>query len=268
MPIAQLEDGALYYSRRGRGPAVLGIMGFALDQRFWAAQIPAVTATHEFVTYDHRGVGRSTGTPPVTIEALAEDALRLLDHLEIDRAVVFGVSMGGAVAQRLVLDHPERVSALVLALTWARPIEFMRRQDALANLLLEAGGTQVLVESTLVRMFTPAFFEVGRRTVDQMLAAFFADNGPEPANPEVLLAQLEAINAHDVLAELERVTVPTLVMGARMDMMVPYFASVEIAAAIRRAELTTLETGHGCMIEEMEKFNEALAGFLAKLPRE
>lgn len=268
MPIAPLNDVALYYRRRGEGAVVLGIMGFALDQRFWAAQIPAVTATHGFVTYDHRGIGRSNGEPAATIEALAHDAYRLLDHLEIEQAVLFGVSMGGAVAQRLVLDHPERVSALILAVTWARPIEFMRRQDALAHLLIGAGGVEALIDSTLVRMFTPGFFEVGRDAVDRMLETFFADNGPELARPEVLLAQLEAINAHDVMAELEMIAVPTLVLGAKMDMMVPYFASQEIAAAIPQAELATFETGHGCMIEEMQEFNEAVGRFLSKLPRD
>ena len=120
---------------------MLGIMGFGLDQRFWASQIPVVTDTHEFITFDNRGIGRSRGEgdpASTSIEDIVSDAVAVLDHLEIDRCLVYGTSMGGAVAQHLALDHPQRVSALILAVTWARRIEFMRRQHLLAKALGEA----------------------------------------------------------------------------------------------------------------------------------
>jgi pimeloyl-ACP methyl ester carboxylesterase len=240
-------------------------MGFGLDQRFWAAQIPAVTATHSFVTFDNRGVGRSDGEQISTIEDMAGDAIALLDHLDIGGAVLFGLSMGGAIAQTIALDHPERVSALVLACTWARPIEFMRRQSALAELVINAGGPAALVDSTLVRMFTPKFFEVGGEFIDRMVAALLAEGGPELGRPEILLAQLGAVDKHDVLSRLGDIRVPTLVLGGKVDMMVPYFAQEEIAGAIPGAELATFETGHGCMIEEMDAFNARVSEFLGGL---
>ena len=264
MPFAELGDVKLHYQERGEGPPVLGVMGFALDQRFWAAQIPAVTKTHRFITFDNRGVGRSTGDVITSIDQMADDAYRLLDHLEIDKAVVFGLSMGGAIAQRLVLDHPERVSALILGVTWARPLEFMRRQDELGKLLIENLGPDALIEASLVRMFSPQFFEMGREMVDRLTAAFMSDSDKMPG-AEVLTAQLEALGKHDVLAELASVDVPTLVLGGKMDQMVPYLASEEIARTIPNAELATFETGHACMIEEMEPFNRKIEEFLARL---
>jgi pimeloyl-ACP methyl ester carboxylesterase len=264
MPTADLGDVGLYYERRGKGPPVLGIMGFALDQRFWAAQIPAVTKTHSFVTFDNRAIGRSSGPAASTIDEMAEDVFRLLDHLSIERTVVLGVSMGGAIAQRLAIDHPDRVSALILGVTWARPIEFMRRQNDLAELLVEVGGAQALIDASLVRMFTPRFFEAGREAIDRMVAAFMSDADQMP-DASVLLAQLEAIGKHDTLDQLSDIDCPTLVAGGKMDMMVPYFASEEIAGAIAGAQLATFETGHGCMIEEMEAFNRRVEEFLAQL---
>lgn len=264
MPVAELSDASLHYQLRWSGPPALGIMGFALDQRFWAAQIPAVTATHTFVTFDNRGVGRSQGEAVTTIEQLAADAVAVLDHAGIERATLIGVSMGGAVAQRVALDHPERVDALVLAVTWARPIEFMRRQNAIAELLIRRVGVEALIESTLVRMFTPRFFEVGEEAIDRMVRAFLAESGPGLASPEILLGQLEAISRHDVLTRLGDISVPTLVMGARMDMLVPYFASEEIAAAVPGARLVSFDSGHGCMVEEMDAFNARLGEFLAE----
>src|ERR671916_2639112 len=101
MAIADLGDVQLHYRDFGSGDPVLGIMGFALDQRYWAAQIPAITATHSFLTFDNRGTGRSSPGSVTSIDEMADDVVRLLDHLGIERAVVFGVSMGGAIAQRI-----------------------------------------------------------------------------------------------------------------------------------------------------------------------
>lgn len=267
MPQADLGDVQLHYKDHGNpdAPPALGIMGFALDQRYWAAQIPAVTATHRFVTFDNRGVGRSTGEPSVPLETMAGDAVRLLDHLGIEKAVVFGLSMGGTIAQHVVLDHPGRVSALVLGVTWARPLEFMRRQDDIARVLVEARGPEWLMEIALLRMFTPKFFEMGAQALDRMMRALNAPGAPAGPAGGTLLAQIDALTKHDVLARLGEVRCPALVVGGKMDMMVPGFASEEIAAAIPGAELTMFETGHGCMIEEMAAFNERVSRFLGGL---
>lgn len=267
MPIADLGDLSLHYQEHGeadRDPCI-GVMGFALDQRFWSAQIPAVTATHRFITFDNRGLGQSSKGSSASIEEMADDTIRLLDHLKIDRACVFGVSMGGAVAQRIALSHPDRVSALILAVTWARPIEFMRRQSILARSIIDARGTEGLVEAALLWMFTPRFFEMGRDTIDRMVAVFYADTGPDATEPEVLTAQLEAIEKHETLAELNQIACPTLVLGGQTDMMVPSFAQEEIAGEIPGARLKLLETGHACMIEEMETFNAEVTGFLRSI---
>jgi aminoacrylate hydrolase len=261
MPYADLGDVTIHYERRAQGPPVLGVMGFALDARYWAPQTPAVTSQNEFITFDNRGIGRSTGAPPSTIDEMANDAVRLLDALEIEKTIVFGVSMGGAISQRIVLDHPDRVSALILAVTWARPIEFMRRQDELAKIVIENAGSQGLIEASLVRMFTPDFFEVGNEMVDQMVKAFMADPDAMP-DREILLAQIDAIGKHDTLSELPQVSCPTLVLGGKMDQMVPYLGSKEIAEAIPNAEFVSFETGHGCMVEEMEPFNAKVSEFL------
>ena len=265
MPLAELRDISLHYREHGEGDPVLGIMGFSLDQRFWAAQIPAVTATNRFVVFDNRGTGRSQREHPTSIDQMADDAVGLLDHLDIDSAVVFGVSMGGAIAQNLVLRYPDRVRALILAVTWARPLEYMRRRHLLARDLLAAAGADALVQGSLLWMFSPEFFEVGRETIDRMVAAFLSDTGPEAVSAETLLGQLDALDKHDVIAQLGSIRVPTLVLGGRRDIMVPGFASEELAAAIPGAELTMFETGHGCMIEEMEAFNARVAAFLAGL---
>lgn len=263
MPIADLGDIKLNYSEFGDGPPVVGIMGFSLDKTFWSPQVPAVSGTHRFITFDNRGIGRSSGPAISTIDEMANDTVRLMDHLEIERAVVFGVSMGGTIAQRLTLDHPDRVEALILAVTWARPIEYMRRQHDVTRKILEIAPGELL-EASMLKMLTPRFFEIGKDTIDQIIKSFEREGGPDQRVVDVLNAQLDAIDKFDALAELPSISCPALVIGGKMDMIVPGFGAEEIAAAIPGAELLMLETGHGCMIEELGAFNAAVGTFLAK----
>lgn len=263
MPTADLGDIQLGYSTFGgdRADPVLGIMGFSFDKRFWSSQVGAVTPTHRFITFDNRGIGRSRGPLIATIDEMANDTVRLMDHLEIDQAVVFGMSMGGTIAQRLALDHPDRVRALILAVTWSRPIEYMRRQHDVVRKILGIAPDELLMAS-LLKMFTPRFFELGPETIDQIVKVVSSEGPLSSQAKEVLVAQLDAIDKFDALGELGAVRCPSLVIGGKLDMMAPAFACEEIAAAIDGAELVMLETGHGCMIEEMEEFNGVVHGFL------
>lgn len=265
MPRADLGDVEIHHRSYGDGPPVLGVMGFGLDQRYWAAQVPAITEGNRFITFDHRGSGRSSRINPSSLEEMAEDSVRLLDHLEIERAVVFGASMGGTIAQHIALAYPDRVEALILAITWARPIEFMRRQHELARRVIEELGPEDFVGASLLWMFTPSFFEMGREAVDGLLEAMNAPGAPEMMGPEALTAQLDALGSHNVLDRLPGISCRTLVVGGRMDIMVPGFASEEIARAIPGAELEMFESGHGLMFEEMDAFNARLRKFLDSL---
>jgi pimeloyl-ACP methyl ester carboxylesterase len=154
---------------------------------------------------------------------------------------------------------------LVLAVTFARPIEFMRRQHALTRAVVEAGASEAVFEGSLIRMFTPRFFEIGREAVDRLVAAVVSDGYAESAPSDVLLAHLDAIDKHDALSELGRINCPTLVVGGRFDVMVPGFASEEIAEAIPGAHLEMLDSGHGLMLEEADAFNKILGAFLTSL---
>ena len=115
MPYA-LQRPRLHYERTGRGNPLLCITGFTISSAIYEPVLPLWSARFDCITYDNRGSGRS-GAPlrTTSMAELAADAARLLDALDVPSAHVFGISMGGMIAQELALRFPERVRGLLLA---------------------------------------------------------------------------------------------------------------------------------------------------------
>ncbi|HEY5261246.1 MAG TPA: alpha/beta hydrolase, partial [Solirubrobacteraceae bacterium] len=120
MPLARAGDIELNYERSGSGPPLLLIMGMSGTMHHWGEPLlEDLRRDFEVIVYDHRDAGDSTRTgAPFTIVDLAGDAAGLLHALEIDSAYVMGISMGGMIAQELVLAHPELLRGLVLGCTY------------------------------------------------------------------------------------------------------------------------------------------------------
>jgi len=118
MPYA-LKRPRLHYERCGRGEPMLFITGFTISAAIFEPLLPLYAQRFECVTYDNRGSGRS-GAPlrPTSMPELAADASRLLDALGLASAHVYGVSMGGMIAQELAISFPERVRGLILGCSW------------------------------------------------------------------------------------------------------------------------------------------------------
>src|SRR5215212_1486686 len=114
--VARVRGIEMAYTDAGRGPAVVFLHGFPFDRSMWRGQVERLSADFRVVAPDLRGHGGTTFTrEPATMEEMAEDVVALLDELNVPRAVVCGLSMGGYVALAFYRAHPSRVRALVLA---------------------------------------------------------------------------------------------------------------------------------------------------------
>src|SRR4051794_33192049 len=127
MAFAELTDVRCYYEVLGEGDPLLLVAGLGTTCRVWDAVAPDLARHFSVILVDNRNVGRSAGRrTPKTVADLAADLVELLDELQVDAAHVLGVSLGGIIAQRLAIDHPGRVSRLVLVSTAARFTPYLR----------------------------------------------------------------------------------------------------------------------------------------------
>ena len=208
------------------------------------------------IAFDHRNTGLSPSSDePFSLADLAADAVALLDELGLDSAHVFGISMGGMIAQQLVLEHPERVRTLVLGCTYAGGEGQALTGAETAAILGEA------MQSGDRERALRAGWEVN------VSAAWAADEdnytawrpiaGTRPVPVAVIMRQAQAIMAHDVGARLEEIAAPTLVIHGTEDRMLPYANGVAIAQRIPNARLETLEgVGHMFWVEQPERSAE------------
>src|SRR3990170_4520008 len=129
MPFATVGGLRMYYEWHGEapGPPLVLAMGLGGDLTAWGLQLAAFAPAHRCLVFDNRGAGRSDAPDaPYTIPGMAADLLGLLDALDIPRAHLLGVSMGGAIVQEAALAAPERVASLQLHCTWAGPDPFFQ----------------------------------------------------------------------------------------------------------------------------------------------
>src|SRR4030042_6341962 len=120
MPIATANGIQINYKVEGQGDPLVMIMGLGSPRGGWSSQAPFFKKYFQVVIFDNRGVGKSEKPEgPYSTRMMADDAIKLMDHLGIKKARVLGASMGGMIAQELAINYPERVSKLVLACTFA-----------------------------------------------------------------------------------------------------------------------------------------------------
>ncbi len=149
MPFAHRPDARIWWEQSGTGDPVLLIMGHAYGADMWHRTAPDLAASYRVIRFDNRGVGRSSDPPgPYPVRLMADDALAVLDMAGAASAHVYGVSLGGAIALQLALDHPGRVRSLILGCTaasaGARLVMFPDAGHAYITDVTQAANQEVL----------------------------------------------------------------------------------------------------------------------------
>lgn len=252
----------LHVERQGAGEPVLWITGFAISSEIFTPVIDLYAGSFDCIRYDNRGAGRSPAPWRITsIPELAGDAVRLLDALDIDSAHVYGLSMGGMVAQEVAIRFPDRVRALVLGgTTHGGPRAVLPSPRIAAALTSRSAPAALRAELVGRALFTPEFREHEPELVRRYLGLL----GAHRTSARGLVSHLTAATYHDTRARLGRIRAPTLVLHGSRDELTPTANARLLAQAIPSAELRLVDAGHGYLLERPEQSFRLFADWLAE----
>lgn len=240
-------------------PPLLLISGAGGRKEGWSRQNAHFRKAFRVIVPDNRGMGDSSVLDtPTTMRDLAEDLVLLLDHLEIARAHVWGVSMGGAIAQELALGWPDRVDRLVLGCTHPGgshrvgppPWEVLRETDI---------SPDVYARSVVPRLFGTQF----RTTRAHLVEAFSRARAQHPPSPIGIRRQWEAHDHFDAWERLPEVQAPALVITGDEDEVVDPQNSHVLAERLEQAEFFCVHgAGHSFHVEFPQLVNRVVEDFL------
>jgi 3-oxoadipate enol-lactonase len=262
VPTTTTRDGVrLHWDEAGSGTPVLLVMGAGYSSAMWYPVIPALAASHRVVWFDNRGTGGSEATDVASIADMAADARAVLDAAGIERAHVYGVSLGGVVTQQLAIESPERVLSLVLGCTGVlddakpRAPKWLDVRFRLPQRLLRGIARR--------RAYGPACPPERVAEDEAVLAA------QPPSQLRALRAQSDALRAYSVApAQVAALDVPALVLHGTHDTVVPLVWGRELAEVLPQARLVTYEgSGHNYLVAARDEANAEVLAFLAEVDR-
>nr|QQL01623.1 esterase 1 [uncultured proteobacterium] len=265
MLYAQVNGINLHYEIEGQGQPLLLIMGLGAPAAAWdPIFVQTLTKTHQVIIYDNRGTGLSDKPDmPYSIAMFASDAVGLLDALNIPRAHVFGVSMGGMIAQELAIHYPQRVASLILGCTTPggkhavpAPPESLKALEGRAGLTPEEA-----IREGWKLSFSEEFIHTHKAELEAHIPRLLAQLTPRFAYER----HFQATMTLRVFKQLKEIQAPTLVATGRDDMLIPAVNSEILAREIPGAELAIFESaGHGFVTSAREPFLKVLKEFLAR----
>jgi pimeloyl-ACP methyl ester carboxylesterase len=266
-----ITAGGTTYAYRELGPKggipVVFFVHLAATLDNWDPRIvDPIAKTRHVITFDNTGVGASSGTVPDTIEAAADDAYAFIAALGYDRIDVFSFSMGGMIAQDLVVKHPDLVRRLVLTGTGPRGGNDMDKVVGVTY--------RDIFRSVITRSDPKEFLFFNRDEVGKTAGKAFVERLKErtadrddPISTKAFRTQLRAIQrfGRSEPSDLSTITQPTLIANGDNDRMVPSVLSHDLHARIAGSELIIYpDSGHGGIFQYWEKFAPVAAAFLAE----
>jgi 3-oxoadipate enol-lactonase len=258
--IAALPGGlTLAYDEAGTGAALLFIHGWPHDRTLWAAQLSGLPTRARCLAPDLRGFGQSSVAAPYSMDRYADDLAALLDALDVEAAVVCGLSLGGYVALAMYRRHRERVRGLVLADTRAAadtPEAREKRQRLIE--FVQDRGVEALAE-TQVRSQMAASALDTRPVVGDALRRLMSHNSADG----LIGAQRAMMERPDSTSMLASIAVPTLVVGGAEDSITPPDELRALAGAIPGSRFDLIGfAGHVSPYERPAAFNHLIGEFL------
>lgn len=274
MPLAQVNNTAIFYEVNGAGDPLFLIPGLAADHHYYDLAIPSLSAHLQTIALDPRGIGQSVCTDhSFSIERWADDFAALVDHLGFDRVNVLGTSLGGATALALAVNHPQKVRSLIVVGAFSELNESVQlNYDLRKRLVARIGMSEEMADFIILWTLTSQFLDTptGRAT------ASFARKTIGDTSPQEYTGFLDAIlklGKRDaggpepyLTAQLPGITVPTLVACSDNDHFIPPKLSKVILDHLPNASYAEIHGGgHIPFLEQPEAIAQVVIDYLDSL---
>ncbi|MCB0668102.1 MAG: alpha/beta fold hydrolase [Saprospiraceae bacterium] len=255
----------IYYQERGQGEPLILLMGFGADGNTWEKHVAVYAEYFHCILIDNRGVGKS-GAPegPYSTFQMAKDSIAVMDHLQISKARIAGISMGGAIAQELAINFPDRVHSLILISTW--PVFNNYAKTVYRNLkkLRVTSHPEDFMELLQLWIFAPPYYR--DHLHELQTGQTDAKDNKAPQSKAGFDGQLDACIEHDTVDRLQGISAPTLITIGLMDIFTPPAFSAILHKGIKNSEMIEFpEGGHVHHWEDLERFNQVTLDFLLKI---
>lgn len=228
--------------------------------------IDGIAARHHVIAFDNRGIGASSGSPSNSIEQMADDAITFINAMGLQQVDLLGFSLGGMVAQAIVLKEPQLVRKMVLAGTGPAGGEGISTVAGVTFLdILRGFFTGQDAKQFLFFTRTPAGIEAGKAFLARLKER--SDKRDQEISVSAFLAQLEALRVwgHKTPADLSVVKQPVLVVNGDDDRMVPTVNTHDLARRLPNSQLIIYpDAGHGSVFQFHADFVSSTLGFLAR----
>lgn len=262
---AEVNRALISYNDAGDrlAPPIVFIHGFPFNSEMWNPQAEAVKSRFRVITYDVRGHGRSeVGDGQYTMELFVDDLIALLDHLDLKKAVLCGLSMGGYIALRAVERNPERCRALVLCDTTSNAdTNEAKLKRATSIKSIKKTGVKPYGEEFLKAVLTPETFQ-HRTDVVTAVRNMIQSNSPVG----MCGALLALVSRTETTSSLPKINFPTLILVGEQDKTTPPELSEKMHQLIPNSELYMISNAaHLSNLENQEEFNDHLLQFLQKI---
>jgi len=259
----QVDGAQIAYRRIGNGRPLVVLNGFAATSADWDPSfIDRLASSNELILLDNRGIGRSIDNgQPFDIAKLADDAARVIEMLGIERVNVLGWSMGGFIAQRLALQHPDRINKLILLSTDPGGANADLASAAVWSKLIDISGTPHEQARRLLSLVFPrAIVESIYREFGDIVAAARAQLSHDLVKHQV--AAMDAWHRTGVGNRLREMNLPVLIATGTADIVIPPSNALKLVNAIPGAWLAQFNGGHAFMYQYPRPLADLVNSFL------
>ncbi|MEN9907870.1 MAG: hypothetical protein RLZZ540_1011 [Bacteroidota bacterium] len=254
----------LSYDDLGEGNVpIIFLHGFPFDKSMWQGQLDFLKSAYRVIACDIRGFGKSTDEKsPLSIDLFTDDLIAFMDQLNIEKAIVCGLSMGGFITLNAHQRFPNRFEALILADTQciADTAEVKeKRYDAIRE--IEVNGIANFNEGFIKKVLHKDSFTSKKELVEELRSVVFSNSEHIIQQGLVALAERS-----ETCSTLDKINIPTLIICGREDIVTPLAESQSMKACIKGAILQIIEkAGHVSNLEQPDEFNQHLLDFLTPL---